>query len=139
MLDFCFNEQSCQCNNNNNNNNNNNAIMCHSRSNIQSHAINTTFKMAVNAVCELRATAGRENTYFPMIVHCFIKNTMNLDSSIFTTVAECLRLVLYCGRLQVKLRSVAKLCLIFIVLNWNDRAKHFTECVFHFFPGIPPS
>lgn len=40
------------------------------------------------------------------------------------------RLVLHGGRLQVKLWSVARrLFLIFIVLNWNDRAKHFRVCL----------
>lgn len=29
--------------------------------------------------------------------------------------------------------------LILIVPNWNDRAKHSAECVFHFFAGIPGS
>lgn len=81
----------------------------------------------------------QEDAYFSITVHCFIKHTMNVDSSIFTTAVHSLRLVLYCGRLQVKRWSVAKLFLIFIVLNWNDRAEHFTECVFHFLPGIPPS
>lgn len=42
------------------------------------------------------------------------------------------------GAVQVKLRTVAELPLIFTLLNWNDRAKIFTECVLHFFPGIPP-
>lgn len=40
----------------------------------------------MDAVCEFWAAAAvqeKKNAYFPMIVHCFIKSKMNVDSSIF--------------------------------------------------------
>lgn len=35
------------------------------------------------------------------------------------------------------LSGQGKLHLSFVVLCWNDRAKDFTPCVFHLFPGNP--
>lgn len=94
---------------------------------------------ALSLNCSEYSVAVWGEAHLPKKKCCLLKSKMIVDSRIFPAAVWFLRLVLHYGRLQVERRSVARLHLILIVPNWNDRAKDFTECVFHLFPGIPPS